>query len=43
MIIRQLGSVAAGVAAGGLLWGCATAPPPRVKDGELPVPADYKT
>ena len=43
MIIRQLGSVAAGVAAGGLLWGCATAPPPPVKDGELPVPADYKT
>ncbi|HSW21870.1 MAG TPA: cytochrome P460 family protein [Burkholderiaceae bacterium] len=40
--ICQPGSVAAVVAAGGLLWGCATAPPPPVKDGELPLPADYK-
>ncbi|HEU5296023.1 MAG TPA: cytochrome P460 family protein, partial [Burkholderiaceae bacterium] len=30
--------------AGLALWGCATAPPsPALKDGELAVPADYKT
>lgn len=41
MSIRRL-AVAAAVAAAGLTWGCATKPPP-VKDGELPVPGDYKT
>jgi len=41
MSIRRL-AVAAAIAAAGLTWGCATAPS-QVKDGELPVPADYKT
>jgi len=41
MTVRYLASPAAIVVAG-LLWGCAT-PAPPVKDGELPVPADYKS
>ena len=42
MTIRHLTSAAA-IVVGTLLWGCATTPPPPVKDGELPVPSDYKT
>lgn len=42
MTFRHRAAVAAIVAAGSL-WGCATTPPPAVKDGELAVPGDYKT
>jgi hemoglobin len=42
MTVRRLAAPAA-IVVGALLWGCATTPPPPVKDGELAVPADYKT
>ena len=42
MTVRRLAAPAA-IVVGALLWGCATPPPPPVKDGELPIPADYKT
>lgn len=41
MTIRRPATLAAILLATGALWSCATAPP--VKDGELLVPADYKT
>lgn len=42
MTIRHL-TPAAAIVVGTLLWGCATTPSPPVKDGELPIPSDYKT
>jgi Cytochrome P460 len=43
MTVRQLAATVA-ILAVPLLWGCAPmAPPAPLKDGELPVPADYKT
>ncbi|HVO08660.1 MAG TPA: cytochrome P460 family protein [Burkholderiaceae bacterium] len=33
----------AAIVAAATLWGCATTAPPPVKDGELAVPADYKS
>ncbi|HET7528097.1 MAG TPA: cytochrome P460 family protein [Burkholderiaceae bacterium] len=42
MTIRRPAALAVLAFAAGGLWSCATTPPP-VKDGELLVPADYKT
>src|SRR5262245_64212832 len=43
MTVRHLAAAAA-ILIGVLLWGCTTTPPPPPpKDGELPVPAEYKT
>jgi len=41
MTARHLAPAA--IVAAASLWGCATTAPPPVKDGELAVPADYKS
>ena len=41
MTARHLAPAA--IVAAASLWGCATTPPPPPKDGELAVPADYKS
>jgi hypothetical protein len=43
MTIRRPAAVAAIALAAGGLWSCATTPPPPVKDGEMPIPAEYKS